>query len=298
MRMLLAIPLPLLIFALISLLIGCAREPDPVIVAGDGSEMVYIPPGVFAMGARASEFDDRPELMNYRNYEAERPLHDVQLDAFYIDRFEISNKQYGEFLTYLATTDDRAMEHAGQPAEVNHGQRYLDEAQHDDDMPAVGLNWFDAYAYCSWAEKRLPTEAEWEYAARGGDGVYRMYPWGNELPDADGIWRANYWPKAARAQDGYRYTAPLGSFPDGISPFGVMDMAGNAEEWVQDWLDFAYYKRPNVGHNPKGPASGANKVIKGGSQISDRHHLRIGTRLYGAPQVKSASLGVRCARDL
>jgi iron(II)-dependent oxidoreductase len=190
------------------------------------------------------------------------------------------------------------MEHPDQPDNLGHRQQYLDDELRAADHPAVGVNWYDAYAYCRWAGKRLPTEAEWEKAARGGDGVYRKYPWGNEDPDADGIWRANYYPGVGRGQDGFSATAPVGSYPDGISPYGLLDMAGNAEEWVQDWLDFMYYRQTEGAQNPQGPVTGNNKVIKGGSHISDKDHIRIATRLYGGPHVKTPNTGIRCARDL
>jgi formylglycine-generating enzyme required for sulfatase activity len=190
------------------------------------------------------------------------------------------------------------MDHPDQPDNQGHGQRFVKENLLGDSQPAVGLNWFDAYAYCAWAGKRLPTEAEWEYAARGGDGTYRKYPWGNEAPDGDGIWRANYRPQERWDQDGYHFSAPVGSYPDGISPFGLFDMAGNAEEWVQDWLDLGYYGRTEGALDPKGPSGGNKKVIKGGSYGSDAYRIRIATRLYGPPYAKSPYQGIRCARDL
>ena len=272
--------------------------PDPVIKTRDGSEMVLIPAGEFPMGGKPEDLADRPSIRDYVNYTAERPVHPVSISAFYIDKQEIDNAQYRRFLEYLERTNDASMDHPDQPADLGHAQQYVAGDLSLDDHPAVGINWFDAYAYCKWAGKRLPTEAEWEYAARGGDGVYRKYPWGNENPDAEGIWRANYMPKDGQSKDGHDLTAPVGSYPDGISPFGVLDMAGNAEEWVQDWLSFGYYEQTAGALDPQGPATGQNKVIKGGSHISDEHHIRIATRLYGAPHVKTPNTGIRCIRDL
>jgi len=276
----------------------CSLEPDEVITAKDGSEMLLIPAGEFTMGGRPEDLEDRPQHSGYINYEAERPLHKVRISAFYMDKYEITNAQYRRFLEHIKSTGDTTMNHPDQPPNRNHEQQYVDEKLLGDDQPVVGLNWFDAYAYCKWAGKRLPTEAEWEYAARGGGDVYRKYPWGNEEPDAEGIWRANYRPLAGWNLDGHRHSSPVGSYPDGISPFGIMDMAGNAEEWVQDWLDFHYYRKTDGAQDPQGPPGGRNKVIKGGSYATDKYHIRIATRLYGPPHTKTKLQGIRCARDL
>lgn len=288
------------IFSLASValtLTQCSREPDPVITAKDGSEMLLIPAGSFTMGGRPEDLEGF-EKGNYLNYESERPLHKVSISAFYMDKYEITNAQYARFLEHVEESGDRSMAHPDHPDNLDHRQRYIDEKLNDPLQPAVGINWFDAYAYCNWAGKRLPTEAEWEYAARGAGDVYRKYPWGNEEPDAEGIWRANYRPMAGSDLDGFARTAPVGSYPDGISPFGIMDMAGNAEEWVQDWLDINYYHKTDGAQDPQGPLSGRNKVIKGGSYGSDKYHVRIATRLYGAPHPKTELLGIRCAMSI
>ena len=276
----------------------CSFEPDPVIEAKDGSEMLLIPAGKFLMGGREEDLEGRKQNSGYANYGAERPLHQIEISAFYMDKFEVTNAQYRRFFEHIESTGDTTMNHPVQPKDRGHQQRYVDENVLDDDQPAVGLNWFDAYAYCKWAEKRLPTEAEWEYAARGGGDIYRKYPWGNEEPNAEGIWRANYRSVDGWSKDGQRYSAPVGSYPDGVSPFGIMDMAGNADEWVQDWLDFGYYRKSDGAKDPQGPAGGLNRVIKGGSYGADRYHIRIATRLYGAPHVKTEYQGVRCAKDI
>jgi len=276
-------------------LVQCS--PEPVIKARDDSEMVLIPAGEFLMGGQQEDLEGF-EKSAYLNYEAERPRHRVKISAFYLDKYEVTNAQYREFLEHLEKTSDTSFDHPDQPADQDHRQHYVEEGHLADRQPAVGLNWFDAYAYCMWAGKRLPTEAEWEYAARGPGEAYRKYPWGNEDPEAEGIWRANFRPERGREADGHRYSAPVGSYPDGVSPFGVMDMAGNAEEWVQDWLDGAYYRRAEGEQDPQGPQDGHNRVIKGGSYNTDRWHIRIATRLYGAPHVKSEMQGCRCAKDL
>ena len=280
------------------ILTQCSFDPDPVIEAKDGSEMLLIPAGKFFMGGKPEDLEGREQNSGYLNYEGERPLHQVEISAFYMDKFEITNAQYHRFFEHIESTGDTTMNHPDQPKDRGHQQRYVDENVLGDDQPAVGLNWFDAYAYCRWAEKRLPTEAEWEYAARGGGNIYRKYPWGNEEPNAEGIWRANYRPIEGWSKDGQRYSAPVGSYPDGVSPFGIMDLAGNADEWVHDWLDFGYYRHTEGAKDPQGPAGSNNKVIKGGSYGGDKYHIRIATRLYGAPHVKNEYQGVRCAKDI
>jgi len=287
-----------LFFSLCLMLTQCSFDPDPVIRANDGSEMLLIPAGEFTMGGREDDMADSPEQAVYLNYKAERPLHQVTISSFYMDKLEITNAQYRSFLDAVGKDGSSSINHPKQPEDVDHLQHYLQENLLGNDQPAVGLNWFDAYAYCQWAGKRLPTEAEWEYAARGGDGVYRKYPWGNESPDADGIWRANYHPDQGRDLDGQYASSRGGSFPDGISPFGILDMAGNAEEWVQDWLQFDYYEQSANARDPQGPAAGNKKVIKGGSYASDVFQIRIATRLYGGPRDKSPYQGIRCAKDI
>lgn len=271
---------------------GCG--PDPAITARDGSVMVLIPKGEFQMGGQEEDVAGAPDAA-LLTYHAERPLHRVALKAFYLDKHEVTNLQYRAFLEAVAGGGGR-WDHADQPAEVGHEQRFLTEELTGDQQPAVGLNWYDAYAYCNWAGKRLPSEAEWEYAARGGDG-YRKFPWGNDAPDADDIWWANYRPNAGRDADGYRASAPVGSYPDGVSPFGVMDMSGNAEEWVNDWYSVNYYRASEGAQDPPGPATGQKKVIKGGSYESDPIQLRIAMRFYGKPHDKGPRIGFRCAMD-
>jgi formylglycine-generating enzyme required for sulfatase activity len=280
------------------ILIQCGCAPDPVITTHDGSEMLFIAKGEFLMGGQPEDMKEHPEMTNYLNFLGERPVHTVKLSAFYLDKLEVTNAQYRRFLEYIKSTGDKSMYHPDQPQDAEPGQYLADENLLGENQPVVGLSWFDAYAYCKWAGKRLPTEAEWEYAARGKGKVYRKYPWGNENPEADGIWRANYQSAPRPEADGYPLSAPVGSFPDGISPFGILDMAGNAEEWVNDWLDFGYYGQTEGARDPKGPETGTDKVIKGGSYGSADYLIRTAVRLYGPPDARSRFLGVRCARDI
>jgi len=275
----------------------CSREPDPSITAKDGSEMLLIKAGTFWMGGMEEDLANFARK-EYLNYLAERPRHTVSISAFYMDKFEITQAQYTRFLDHIEQTGDRSMDHPEQPDNLDHRQRYINSEMTAPQQPVVGINWYDAYAYCNWAGKRLPTEAEWEYAARGPGDTYRKYPWGNEAPNEGGISRANIRSTQSPEPDGHRYAAPVGSYPDGASPFGIMDMAGNAEEWVHDWLNFQYYEKTEGAKDPQGPLGGNNKVIKGGSYGSDPYHVRIATRLYGARHPKTELLGIRCAQDL
>jgi hypothetical protein len=186
--------------------------------------MFNVPAGEFLMG-----LDDSP-------FAPERPQHLVFLDDFWIDRNEVSNAQYRLCVEAGACTEPRT---------------WGDANFNTDDQPSL-VPWESAEKYCLWAGGRLPTEAEWEKAARGTDG--RIWPWGNEF-EAN---RANL----AKDSDGYGFTAPIGSFPGDASPYGLLDVAGNAAEWVADWYDAEYYTH-SPAQNPTGPAGGDKKVQRG-----------------------------------
>jgi formylglycine-generating enzyme required for sulfatase activity len=285
-------------FLLLSLLsfLGLHCGPDSEITGKDGAKMLLIPAGEFTMGGKKEEIPAHIDPSTF-NIQAERPLHQVQISAFYLDKYEVTNALYSRFLEYLESTEDTTMDHPDQPADLDHTPRFVEQELRGAGHPAVGGNWYDAYAYCKWAGKRLPTEAEWEYAARGGEG-YRKYPWGDQEPEAGGSWRANYKPEAGPGADGYPQTAPVGSFPAGDSPFGIADMAGNVNEWCQDWIDFSYYSSRADWEDPQGPEEGYIRAIRGGSYIGNKRFIRVGARLYGTPHSKSSYVGFRCARDL
>jgi len=238
------------------------------IVGGDGREMVLIPAGSFTMGGGPEgNFDEQPQRVIY-------------LDAYYMDKHEVTNADYQRFAKMLK-----------RPLPVI--PVFEDDVNllKGETQPVVGVTWIDAFAYCKWAGKRLPTEAEWEKAARGENG--QTYPWGDEFNAklTNGLGE----------EDGFKYTAPIGSFEQGRSPYGLYDMAGNVAEWVSDWYDQFYYKTAPF-KNPQGPAEpDINKVLvyRGGSYHSSAHDLRASRRFGGAhPERGESTVGIRCAKDL
>ncbi|MEO7863351.1 MAG: SUMF1/EgtB/PvdO family nonheme iron enzyme, partial [Nitrospirales bacterium] len=238
---------------------------DREITGRDGAPMVLIPTGESTMGSPVGKGDGN-----------EHPQHQVYLDAFDIDKFEVTVARYAEFL--------QAMKRA-KPAFWDQ----VDTSKHGN-LPVVGVDWNDAEAYCRWAKKRLPTEAEWEKAARGTDE--RTYPWGNEAPTSN---LANFGKE--RIKKFYdRRLAPVGSYEAGKSPYGIYDLAGNVWEWVADWDDESYYEQ-SASRNPPGPSSGIDRVIRGGSWLHQPDDMRSAGRDRGTPTLRNDSIGFRCARD-
>ena len=223
--------------------------------------MAVVPAGEFMMGSSTGDAD-------------EQPAHKVHVDAFSMDRYEVTVGQYATFLQATGVNSPLDWNTMNQPA---HQKR-----------PVANVDWADAAAYCKWAGKRLPTEAEWEKAARGTDG--RLYPWGNDPPTP---LHANY---GKTGSHDYGALALVGTLEAGKSPYGVYDMAGNVWEWVSDWYDNDYYKN-SPQQNPTGPPMGGFKVIRGGAWNSNMRNLRSADRYWDPPSFRSLYFpGFRCAK--
>ncbi len=233
----------------------------------DGAPMLLVPGGEFVMGSTTA---------------GEDPPHRLQIDAFYIDRYEVTNGRYQKF---IEATRHRAPQHIVDPNyDLWTGKT---PAPGVADLPVINVDWYDAAAYCRWAGKRLPTEAEWEKAARGTDG--RVYPWGNEAPAAARLNFSRRWQGALTLQ-------PVGSFESGGLPYGAQDMAGNVWEWVSDWYDEGYY-RVTPERNPQGPAKGSSKVLRGGSWTNSGESVRATHRREEDPEMRNGDAGFRCAQS-
>jgi len=250
------------------LIIGCGSDNNDVnnnIVVKDEVPMVLIPDGEFLMG-NIDHWLFVPD--------DDKPVHTVYIDAFYMDIYEVTNAQYKKF------TD----------ATGHRMPSYWNDSTYNAlNHPVVGVSWDDAVAYCKWADKRLPTEAEWEKAARGGL-TGKKYPWGDTITHDN----ANYYDTGGK--DIWNGTVPVGSFaPNG---YGLYDMAGNVSEWCADWYNAGYYTiSPKL--NPTGPSSGQYKVLRGrGWDTATEIYLNTAVRSYSNPTSISISYGFRCVMDI
>jgi len=241
--------------------------------------MVPVPVGEFRMG---STEEDIAAAMQFcpqcpeESFVRETPAHVVFLDTLFIDRHETTKAEYAEFLK------------AAQRQAPDHWQEATQSK--DEQKPVIGVTWEDATEYCKWKGKRLPSEAEWEKAARGIDG--RRFPWGNDRPRTN---LANF--AKCCIWTGYGLLTKVGSLEKGASPYGAHDMAGNVREWVQDWYDERYYAA-SPKKNPPGPQSGTEKVVRGGGWLSLSANLRPAAREKQDPTSRSTSIGIRCAKSL
>ena len=233
------------------------------LVGDDNREMIEIPEGPFTMGVSDGDPD-------------EGPAHPVYLQTFYIDLKEVTQADYERYVKMTKREKPKV------PVFEDKIEKLISP-----DFPVVGLTWNDAFGYCRWASKRLPTEAEWEKAARG-EGK-RRYPWGNKFEytfaNVDGL------------DDGFQYLAPVGSFEVGRSPFGLYDATGNVAEWVMDDYTPDYYQKAPY-RNPPGPKTdNVFKVIRGGSWRESRLGARVTKRFSAKMWRTDATVGFRCAKD-
>jgi formylglycine-generating enzyme required for sulfatase activity len=221
-------------------------------------EMVLVPAGSLRMGSNLAE------------RESENPEHKVQVKTFYLDRYEVTNLQYKDFVDVAGHRT---------PVHWQNGTFPSGKGEH----PVVNVSWEDARTYAEWAGKRLPTEAEWEWAARGHEG--REYPWGKQ-PSQD---HANYGNPDNK-------TTPVNKFAKGVSEFGIWDLCGNVGEWVSDWYENKYYSR-SPESDPKGPTEGSLKVYRGGGYHTNRMDIRAASRHSATPPMYQDYIGFRCAMD-
>lgn len=256
--------------------------PTPAPIVGKtGMRMLYVPDGVFRYGNDDGDPDESPSQL-------------VNMNAFYIDETEVTNAQYAQCV-------DEGICRPPSQTGASYHSAYYGTAEYEN-YPVVFVDWYSAEAFCEWRDARLPTEAEWERAAGYDPQLLQrtLYPWGDEF---DGN-RLNYCDgrcprdgSDTTIDDGHLDTAPVASYPDGRSAIGAYDMLGNAMEWVADWYDRDYYtSAPNI--NPRGPADGEFKTLRGGSWRSLSDELSITTRGFFDPTVARATLGFRCAMDL
>ncbi len=299
-----------------------ARE----IAGKDGASMVLIPAGEFQMGSTQEEVarlvEDckqtrKKDDMSCRAvFQGEMPRHRVSVKAFYMDKLEVTNRLFEKFVqeTGHRTTAEREgwawalSDKDGQPRKLNGATWRNPEGTNNvlassrAEHPAVVVSWEDTTAYCRWAGKRLPTEAEWEYAARAG--TQSAYWWGDQTPTSRRV--ANLADESGRRlfpglsiaagyDDGYARTAPVGSFE--ANPWGLHDLTGNVWEWAMDWYDPTYYKN-SPEQNPPGPAGGQYKVLRGGSWRNVPALARSAYRGAHAPTDRSAIIGFRCVQDV
>ena len=239
----------------------------------DGMTMMYVPAGEFLMGAAYSDEPQESETERGRFVVYnEDPQHTVYLDAYWIDQTEVTQEMYAQCV---------AAGQCKQPTCGNNG----------DDFPVICVTWHNAEDYCAWAERQLPTEAQWEKAARGTDG--RIYPWGN-TPATCEYAVINNGTGSGFCGEGNKVW-PVGSKPKGASPYGGLDMAGNTWEWVADWYAEEYYENSPL-NNPTGPETGQYRIVRGGGEYDYYwYDVRTTTRVLSRVSWRDHNLGFRCA---
>lgn len=236
----------------------------------DGMQTVFVPAGEFIMGGDV--------------YFDERPIRLVTLDAFWIDKTEVTNAMFADFLNQWGNREEGGeawLDTTDEDVRIHLIDGFWRSEQVYENHPVVEVTWFGANAYCSWAGRRLPTEAEWEKSARGMKG--NVYPWGDDDPTEELL---NF-------NKNVGDTTEVGSYPEGASPFGALDMAGNAWEWVADRYSRTYYSSSPL-ENPLGPDTGFFRVLRGGGWNYRDTYVRSMHRNRGAPTISHDFVGFRC----
>ncbi len=261
------------------------RQPGEIsafpLPGGESVIMVWVPAGEFIMGSSDADID--AILASCSDCERdwftdEQPQHSVYLDSFWIDQTEVTNVQYAACVA--AGTCDRPGKSSSYGRDSYYGNSDYD------DSPVIWVSWDDADTYCTWRDARLPTEAEWEKAARGGSDT-RMYPWGDQAADCT---LANFYNGSYCVGD----TSQVGDYLAGASPYGAMDLSGNVWEWVNDWYDGSYYSVSPYS-NPPGSAGESSKVLRGGSFTTRWLNVRAANRYPDTPVIRYNYIGFRCA---
>jgi formylglycine-generating enzyme required for sulfatase activity len=287
-------------------------EPVTRVREKDGMEMIYIPAGEFTMG---SSFFETVKFSSNKLFlfPDQRPKHEVYLDGYWIDKTEVTVGMFKRFVEETGYKTSAELKGGGKPWRdgpkefewpVVKGIDWLHprdvDTEAENNHPVVQVSWEDAMAYAKWTGVTLPTEAQWEKAARGPDS--RKFPWGNEfngtyLNYGDFMCPVKRW-RDTEFNDGYAFTAPVGNYPDGASPYGVLDMSGNVWEWVFDWYDEDYYENSPY-RNPQGPESGSVRSMRGGSWYdgSPTDWVSCVIRHQNPPDDRYEDVGFRCASN-
>jgi formylglycine-generating enzyme required for sulfatase activity len=275
----------ILVESLVEMTIYTPAPPREIKSPQDGMVQVYIPAGSFLRGSNPED----PLAQ-----EDEFPQRSIYLNSYWIDKTEITNAMYAQFLNQVGNQlegGDTWLDADDQAAQVFMENDRWEALEGYENHPVVEVTWFGARAYCEWVGRRLPTEAEWEKAARGTDG--RTFPWGE---GESGVKKVPC--DQANLAGCHLSTVPVGQSPNDVSPYGVLDMGGNIAEWVADWYEAEYYQTSPV-KNPMGPESGKYRILRGGTWTRNHLTSRTVNRFWTDPSFACYynGNGFRCAES-